>query len=124
MDLETAAALVLGAAAPLAFWWWQPPAIPVVNAVTQLTTDGAVKANGGRMATDGSRIYFGEGTLGSYRIMQVAAAGGPAAVISVPVVSRSLEPSRHIDTDLPGVPSQLPAAYRRRWVGLLRGQKA
>lgn len=77
----TAAAVSAALGTSLVIWWRQPPPIPVVHAVTQLTSDGEVKANGGRMATDGSRIYFGEGTLGSYRIMQVAAAGGPTAVI-------------------------------------------
>jgi len=33
------------------------------------------------LETDGTRIYFGEGTVGSYRIMQVAATGGPTAII-------------------------------------------
>ena len=55
--------------------------VPVVEAVTQLTSDGEVKANSGNLVTDGSRIYFGEGTLGSYRIMQVAATGGPTTTI-------------------------------------------
>ena len=62
-------------------WWRQPPAVPVVEAVTQLTNDGEIKANSGRLVTDGSRIYFGEGTTGVYRIMQVAATGGPTAII-------------------------------------------
>jgi eukaryotic-like serine/threonine-protein kinase len=62
-------------------WWRQPPAIPVVEAVTQLTDDSEIKALSGRLVTDGSRIYFGEGSVGSYRIMQVAATGGPTAVI-------------------------------------------
>ncbi len=62
-------------------WWRQPPTIPVVEAVTQLTDDGEIKVNSGRLVTDGSRVYFGEGTLGSYKIMQVAATGGPTAII-------------------------------------------
>ncbi len=76
------------AAAALAFsicalfiWRSRPPSIPIVEAVTQLTEDGEIKANSGRLVTDGSRIYFGEGTVGSYRIMQVAATGGPTAII-------------------------------------------
>lgn len=76
-----AAAVGVVVAAALLVWWRRPPAVPVVEAVTQLTSDGEVKANSGRLATDGSRIYFGEGTLGSYRIMQVAATGGPTAII-------------------------------------------
>ena len=77
------AAAVVAVALPAALfvWWRQPPAVPVVEAVTRLTSDGEVKANSGRLETDGSRIYFGEGTLGSYRIMQVAATGGPTAII-------------------------------------------
>jgi hypothetical protein len=73
--------VAVAVAAALFMWWRQPAAVPVVEAVTRLTTDGEVKANSGRLETDGSRIYFGEGTLGSYRIMQVAATGGPTAVI-------------------------------------------
>ena len=34
-----------------------------------------------RLVTNDSRIYAGEGTLGSYRIMQVAATDGPTAII-------------------------------------------
>jgi dipeptidyl aminopeptidase/acylaminoacyl peptidase len=71
-------AIVIGA---LIVWWRQPPAVPVVEAVTQLTDDGEIKALSGRLVTDGSRIYFGEGTTGNYKIMQVAATGGPTAII-------------------------------------------
>ena len=81
-----AAAVVAAAiAATLFVWWRQPRAAPVVEAVTQLTSDGEVKANSGSLVTDGSRIYFGEGTVGSYRIMQVAATGGPTAYDPDPV---------------------------------------
>jgi eukaryotic-like serine/threonine-protein kinase len=76
-----AAAVVAIAVCGFIVWWRRPPMIPVVEAVTQLTSDGEVKANSGRLETDGSRIYFGEGTVGSYRIMQVAATGGPTAII-------------------------------------------
>ena len=71
--LNWIAAAAIAICAALIVWWRQPPEIPVVEAVTQLTSDG----ESGRLETDGSRIYFGEGTLGSYRIMQVAATGGP-----------------------------------------------
>lgn len=76
-----AAALAVAIAATLFAWLRRPAAVPAVEAVTQLTTDGEVKANSGSLVTDGSRIYFGEGTVGSYRIMQVAATGGPTAII-------------------------------------------
>ncbi len=78
--LGAAAVAALLAAAFMA-WWAQPAAIPVVEAVTQLTNDGEVKADSGRLVTDGSRIYFGEGPPGSYTIAQVAASGGPTAII-------------------------------------------
>ena len=76
-----AAVVAVAVAATLFVWWRQPQVVPVVEAVMQLTSDGEVKANSGNLVTDGSRIYFGEGTLGSYRIMQVAATGGPTAII-------------------------------------------
>ncbi len=76
-----AAAAGVAVAAVLLMGWRQSQAVPLVEAVTQLTTDGEVKASSGNLETDGSRIYFGEGTLGSYRIMQVAATGGPTAMI-------------------------------------------
>ena len=76
-----AAAVAAALAVTLFVWWRQPQVAPVVEAVSQLTNDGEVKANSGNLVTDGSRIYFGEGTVGSYRIMQVAATGGPATII-------------------------------------------
>ena len=74
-----AGALAIGAA--LIVWLRQRPAVPVVVAVTQLSNDGAVKGNSGRLLTDGSRIYFDEGSVGSYRIVQIAATGGPTATV-------------------------------------------
>jgi eukaryotic-like serine/threonine-protein kinase len=76
-----AAGVALAVVAALFLWWRQAPAVPAVEAVTQLTSDGEVKSISGRLVTDGSRIYFGEGTEGSYRIMQVAAGGGPTTII-------------------------------------------
>src|SRR6202007_3064239 len=73
--------------AALIVWWRQPPAVPVVEAVTQLTNDGEIKGQSSRLVTDGSRIYFSEGTRGSYRIMQVAATGGPTAIIPTRLVN-------------------------------------
>ncbi|HEY5213802.1 MAG TPA: hypothetical protein VIJ38_12365 [Acidobacteriaceae bacterium] len=58
-----AAAAILLAGALSVWWWRQPPAVPVVTTATQLTSDGGVKANSGRLETDGSRIYFGEGMV-------------------------------------------------------------
>ena len=71
----SAVGLAIGAA--LVVWWRQPPAVPVVEAVTRLTNDGKVKGAGGRLVTDGSRLYFLEGSVGSYQTAQVATAGAP-----------------------------------------------
>jgi hypothetical protein len=64
--------------AALIVWWRTPPAVPVVESVTQLTDDGQLKS---RMATDGSRIYFNEGPTGSQKLAQVSVAGGPTAPV-------------------------------------------
>jgi serine/threonine protein kinase/Tol biopolymer transport system component len=77
----SASILSVAIAAALFVWWRQPPAVAVIEAVNQITSDGEIKANGGRLVTDGSRIYFSEGTVGSYRIMEVAAVGGPTSII-------------------------------------------
>ena len=82
MDLDrSGGALAIGAA--FIVWWRQPAAVPVVEAVTKLTNDGKVKGGGGRLVTDGSRIYFLEGSVGSYQTTQVATAGGATAIIPI-----------------------------------------
>jgi hypothetical protein len=53
--------------------------------VTQLTDDGEPKWIYDNLLTDGSRIYFNEGTNFSLRIAQVAVIGGPTAIIPVPL---------------------------------------
>jgi eukaryotic-like serine/threonine-protein kinase len=71
------AALVLAAALLIA-WWRIPPAVPVVESITQLTNDGEIKW--GKVVSDGSRIYFGEGRqVGNFKIAQVSIRGGPTA---------------------------------------------
>ncbi len=69
-------------------WWRTPPAVPVVESVTQLTDDGEPK--GLVMLTDGSRIYFNGGPPGSRRIVQVSVAGGPPATIETRLQSAVL----------------------------------
>jgi Tol biopolymer transport system component len=64
--------------AALIVWWRIPPAVPVVESITQLTDDAQPKST---MATDGLRIYFNEGPTGSQRLAQVSVAGGPTAPI-------------------------------------------
>ena len=79
----TAAAVALAIAVSLVFWWRPPPAVPVVEAVTQLTDDGEPKWIYDNLLTDGSRVYFNEGTNFSLKIAQVAVIGGPTAIIPV-----------------------------------------
>jgi eukaryotic-like serine/threonine-protein kinase len=76
-----AAAVVAILICALIVWWRQSPAVPVVEAVTQLTNDGKAKGAGGRLVTDGSRVYFLEGSVGSYQTAQIAAIGGPTSII-------------------------------------------
>jgi serine/threonine protein kinase/Tol biopolymer transport system component len=54
-------------------WWWIPPAVPIVESVTQITNDGELKFGG---FDDGSRIYFQEGNPGAFRLVQVSSFGG------------------------------------------------
>ncbi len=76
-------AAVAGAAVALAAiviaWWRTPPAVPVVESVTQLTDDGESKH--GPLVSDGSRIYFNEGQPKNWKIAQVSLTGGPTALI-------------------------------------------
>jgi WD40 repeat protein len=74
-----ATAVAIASVAALLLWWRVPSAVPIVEAVTQLTDDGEPKQ--GRLVSDGSRIYFTEGVTGSLKIAQVAVVGGPTAVI-------------------------------------------
>ena len=60
-------------------WWRIPSAVPVVESITQLTDDGQPKD--GKLASDGSRIYFAEGQTGSWKIAQVSITGGPTALV-------------------------------------------
>ena len=76
--------LVLGVAAlatALVFWWTRPPAVPVVEAVNQLTDDGDPKPSWGYLANDESRVYFNEGTIGKLKIAKVEATGGPTEFV-------------------------------------------
>ena len=62
-------------------WWSRPPAVPVLESVTQLTDDGEPKPGHIGIYTDGSRIYFNEGLVGSRRIAEVSVNGGPTALV-------------------------------------------
>jgi Tol biopolymer transport system component/predicted Ser/Thr protein kinase len=75
-------ALVVAAlATALVFWWTRPSAIPVVEAVTQLTDDGEPKPSWGYLANHDWRVYFNEGTAGNLKIAQVDATGGPTEFV-------------------------------------------
>jgi len=83
--LAAGAAIAIATAATLALWSRQPSAVPAVEAVTQLTDDGQPKWIYDNLLTDGSRIYFNEGTDFSLKIAQVAVVGGPTATIPVEI---------------------------------------
>jgi eukaryotic-like serine/threonine-protein kinase len=76
-----AAVVAITIAIALILWWRQPPPVPVVESITQLTDDGEPKPFFTKVVTDGSRVYFNEGTIISLKIAQVAATGGPTALI-------------------------------------------
>ena len=62
-----------------------------MQAVTQLTDDAVPKMPLLNLASDGTRIYFNEGEKGSMKIAQVAASGGPTALLPVKMFSPQLE---------------------------------
>jgi hypothetical protein len=79
--IAAATAVLLVIAATLVAWLKQPAAVPVLEAVKQLTDDGEPKPSLGKLVTDGARIYFNEGVTGSLKIAQVAVTGGPTAPV-------------------------------------------
>ena len=77
----TAAGVAAIAIAAATFLWWRvPPTVPVVESAVQLTDDGEPKSS--PLLTDGTRIYFREGTPGVWKIAQVSVAGGETSAIS------------------------------------------
>jgi Tol biopolymer transport system component len=79
--LAGAAVVTIAIAVALVLWWRQPPAVPVVEAVTQLTDDGEAKSAYDSLLTDGSRVYYNQGASFSLKIAQVAVTGGLTAII-------------------------------------------
>jgi len=65
-------------AAVVLVWLTRPSAVPVVEAVTQLTEDGVPKS--GALFTDGSRIFFSEAPAGR-SIVQVSVSGGETSAV-------------------------------------------
>src|SRR3974390_306663 len=83
MLMWVAVAVAVVSVAVLVFYWGQRPAAqPVVQALTQLTTD-AMPNSRTRLATDGARVYFNEGEPGSQRIAEAAVSGGPTARLPI-----------------------------------------
>jgi Tol biopolymer transport system component/DNA-binding winged helix-turn-helix (wHTH) protein len=80
-----AAVVVIAITAGLVFWRTRPPAVPIVEAVTQLTDDGEPKPFFAQIVTDSLRIYFNEGSRGSLKIAQVAVTGGFVAAVPTSV---------------------------------------
>ena len=62
-------------------WFLTPVPLPRVTASAQITHDGLPKDT---LATDGSRIYFSEGSGGRFILAEVSAAGGDATEIPTP----------------------------------------
>ncbi len=81
------AGVVVAFGALLIAWWRTPPAVPVVESITQLTDDGQPKEY---MVSDGSRIYFTEGQNGSLKIAQVSVTGGATALVETPFTNSEL----------------------------------
>ena len=67
-----AAGFAVALIAALFLWWRIPPAVPMVESITQLTDDGQPKTSW--MFSDGSRIYFNEGAA---KIAQISVTDGP-----------------------------------------------
>jgi len=86
LGLVLRTAVVVALAAALFAWWRMPPAVPVIESVTQLTNDGEPKL--GTLVSDGARIYFNEGQTRSWKIAQVSVKGGP----TTPVATRLVNP--------------------------------
>src|SRR5271170_7003399 len=82
------AAVVALAAGGFIAWWRMPPAVPVVESVTQLTEDGQSKYG---VVNDGSRIYFNERQTGNWKIAQVSAIGGATAWVETPLSSAVID---------------------------------
>jgi serine/threonine protein kinase/Tol biopolymer transport system component len=91
-SVAVAAALALLAALLIA-WWRIPPAVPVVESITQLTDDGEPKP--GTLFGDGSRLYFNEGASGSLKIAQVSVRGGPVSLIETELGNPELAALAH-----------------------------
>ena len=80
-----AAGIAIGIVVVFTLWLTRPPAVPVVESVTQLTDDGELKP--GTVESDGARIYVNEGLMWSYRIAQVSVSGGESVQLPTQLVN-------------------------------------
>ena len=84
----TAAAIILAVAGGTLYWYLRPR-MPVVTGIHQLTRTGHPKGFAfliQQVVTDGTRVYFPEGTLGLNRPMQIAqisTAGGEVSYLEL-----------------------------------------
>jgi Tol biopolymer transport system component/DNA-binding winged helix-turn-helix (wHTH) protein len=86
---QVPAATILAALGVLvAYWLLRSPAPPTASGYAQVTNDGRSKVAPvnlyNTIATDGSRLYFGEFSGGHWSLAQVSATGGETAIMSTP----------------------------------------
>ncbi len=117
-----AIAAVMGAiAASLILWWTRSPAVPVVEAVEQLTDDGEPKQ--GRLASDGSRVYFNEGPAASWKIAQVSVTGGRTVFVDTRLVNPEIEGSAPDGSELLALlGDNADSSYPLWWLPLPAGE--
>ena len=94
----------------LIFSWNRPSAVPTVEAVTQLTDDGKPKPNWSDLETDGSRVYFNEGTSGNLKIAEVATTGGATALVTTPSLNQRILDLSPVDSALLAIPGRYDSA--------------
>ncbi len=78
-------AVLVAISGSIAVFYVRSGTVPVLESIVQLTNDGEPKE--GYIATDGSRIYFNEGTVGSLRVVQVSANGGASGPVTTNLVN-------------------------------------
>jgi Tol biopolymer transport system component/DNA-binding winged helix-turn-helix (wHTH) protein len=103
--------------------WWAPGSAPTASTYLEISYDGADKrgetgAVGGPdapLATDGSRIYFTEGSSQTSALMQVSAAGGETAAIPVPFALPQLLDFSSARSELLAASLENPASAAPLW---------
>jgi serine/threonine protein kinase/Tol biopolymer transport system component len=91
--LAIALGITVAALAVLAYIFLRQPAQPTVYGYFQITHDGlrkhgiiaTIAATNAPLVTDGTRVYFTEGTGRSSTLAQVSSAGGDTAIIPTPI---------------------------------------